>query len=307
MSYKHVDTAIITTLLFFEIFTRALEEHELINYLYTKEKIEKPLLQSRLKALLESGQINYSGQYYYCNNEDSVAQALHSKALRQQYAPKIKKAAHILSCIPFVKAAYMCNSYAIAGFKESSDLDLFIVTHKRYIWLTRLISFFVFHILKIRRFDHDIAGLFCLTFYATEDSLNLESIALKPEDPYLTYWTTTLIPLWETEFDQQIKEQNTWAHAMQPNAATPTPFIKKSFISEVLQSFCEQVLAYTGLATIYNNKARKTFKERFQKRKKVLPAEHGIIITDTIQKLHDTDYRPQYRKQLLEKMMQKQF
>jgi hypothetical protein len=56
--------------------------------------------------------------------------------------------------------------------KSSSDIDLYIVTTPKRMWLVRIFVTFIFQILLVRKDDKHHAGRFCLSFFSTTDALD---------------------------------------------------------------------------------------------------------------------------------------
>ena len=75
-------------------------------------------------------------------------------------------------------------------------------------WLARLIITLILQFFGVRRYGDKIAGRFCLSFFVTEKRLNLEPLQIKPEDPYLAYWTKNLKPIYGEEMYSNFKEEN---------------------------------------------------------------------------------------------------
>ncbi len=101
----------------------------------------------------------------------------------------------------------LCNSRAMGEANENSDIDLFIITKKNALWTGRFLVTLFSALLGVRRKNtHGLTkgtpeyikktkNRFCLSFFITEEYLNLSDIRLKPRDPYLDRWMETLIPL----------------------------------------------------------------------------------------------------------------
>jgi hypothetical protein len=77
---------------------------------------------------------------------------------------------------------------------KDSDIDLFIITKNNRIWTTRICFTLILTLLGQRKTTKKHAGKFCLSFFITENYLNLENIAIK-NDIYLKYWIESLVPI----------------------------------------------------------------------------------------------------------------
>lgn len=131
----------------------------------------------------------------------------------------------LFSLFPQVQMVALCNSRAMGEAAENSDIDLFIVVRKNNLWTTRFIVTTITSIFGVRR--RNTHGLekrspeyikrtkdkFCLSFFITENAMNLEGIRLQPNDPYLDRWIYTLVPL--------INKNAAYEHFMEANGVEP--------------------------------------------------------------------------------------
>jgi predicted nucleotidyltransferase len=107
----------------------------------------------------------------------------------------------------------LCNSRAMGKADKNSDIDLFVITKKENLWTARFIVTAITAILGVRR--RNTHGLkktkdkFCLSFFITEEAMNLGDIRLQPNDPYLDRWIYTLLPL--------VNKNATYEHFMEVN------------------------------------------------------------------------------------------
>lgn len=125
----------------------------------------------------------------------------------KKYWDRARKWKWVFRLVPFLKKVYVCNNLAFNNVLQKSDIDLFIVTQKDRMFLARSILTFLCHILGIRRHGEKIAGRFCLSFWASEDAENFTSFAL-PEDPYLSLWHKSLVPIYESKAAVSPSEKN---------------------------------------------------------------------------------------------------
>lgn len=82
-----------------------------------------------------------------------------------------------------------------------------MITRAKNLWVARFILTFFSEILGVRR--RNTHGLqkesheyirrtkdrLCLSFFITEEAMNLKNIRLQPHDPYLDQWIVALSPL----------------------------------------------------------------------------------------------------------------
>ncbi len=93
-----------------------------------------------------------------------------------------------------IKMIAVCNSLSMYATHEESDIDLFIVTERGMIWYVRFWITARLFIQGVWRHGSDIAGNFCLSFFATTDAMDMDRIAIE-RDIYLYHWIYFLKPV----------------------------------------------------------------------------------------------------------------
>jgi hypothetical protein len=202
-----------------------------------------------------------------------------------------------VSRVPFVKMVAVCNNLAYNNPSELSDIDLFIVIKKGRMWTTRLIITLILQFFGVRRHGDRIAGRFCLSFFATDDRLDMGALEKKPEDPYLAYWTRHLKPVYGKscyrEFEQANREWLKKRYGLEmPDAdSLRLPFSDKSGT----RRFWE-VLLRGRFGNLLEGLIRRLLRKRSLKKAKLLGPEAGVIIEDTMLKFHNNDRREEYQE-----------
>lgn len=96
-----------------------------------------------------------------------------------QFLEKTRKYSKYVAWIPGLRLLAVCNSIAMKNAEDDSDIDLFIVTDPRRMWLVRVLVTLTFQILGVRRHGKKTTGRFCLSFFATTQGMDLSAIVLK--------------------------------------------------------------------------------------------------------------------------------
>jgi hypothetical protein len=209
-----------------------------------------------------------------------------NQQLRQQ---KIAKIIPKLRFIPGVHAIAICNSESLSLQKEGSDIDLFIVLEAKIFFTARLLITIFLSILGVRRHGQKIKNRFCLSFFVSNEKLNLSPIAIA-QDIYLYYWCLTLD--WQIvpnhDFPKNFLNLNrNWLEKIGPLpqkiTQTPTTHIAKP--SRILTKLLQPLEPL--IKKILINRAR-------QKNQK-LGNPQGVIIEDGILKFHVIDRREEVR------------
>lgn len=194
---------------------------------------------------------------------------------------------------PQIRLVALCNSRAMSEHSRNSDIDLFVITRQWRLWTGRLIITIIASLFSVRR--ENTHGLtkwsteyikktkekFCLSFFITEDAMNLDSIRIE-NDIYLDKWIQTLVPL--------INKNKTLERFWVANRGTLSPGKEKKpkFFHSV---FC--ILYFVLL--ILEKVIKKLWLPHTLKTYQRLWKPWWVIISDTMLKFHDNDQRKVYR------------
>ncbi len=208
----------------------------------------------------------------------------------------------LLSFIPFVRMVAVGNTLAIEHAREESDIDLLIVAKAGRLWMVRLFSVVVLEMFGLRRRGKRIKDRLCLSFYVTDDALDLSAIAKSPLDPYLAYWVATLWPVFGMEIYQKFWQANAWiknylplAFARRPNSPrrvgswwladsvrNTREWLLRGKLGDKLEQWCRGVM----LRRIEGHKDSKLWQK-----------DTDVIANDQMLKFHEVDRRLKIREE----------
>ncbi|TSC55478.1 MAG: hypothetical protein G01um101418_696 [Parcubacteria group bacterium Gr01-1014_18] len=176
------------------------------------------------KCLAESvflrEKIEYKNGFYFLRGRGEIVQTRHARYLLafSKYR-KAKRIAWILSRIPFIRAIFVSNTLAYSNAKPESDIDFFIVTSAGRIWFARFWAVMILSILRLRPRPNHTRDTICLSFWVSEQKLNLESLTLGEGDIYFYYWLVQLVALYDdVGIEQKLERENAWLKKYLPNA-----------------------------------------------------------------------------------------
>jgi hypothetical protein len=235
-----------------------------------------------------------NGFYFLPGREELIAKRSEFFHLAEKKYCIARCASNILKFIPGIKMVAVCNNFY---YKPDSDIDFFIVVQSGRMWLTRALATLALHFTKLRRHGNKIADRVCLSFYVTEDNLNLEDVTLKPDDPYFNYWLTFLEPLYGLDIYQKFWEANAWLKKHLPNVF-PTVANQARIVKDSWFSIFWKGTKYWCFNRWPGEKLEKLAKKiQFAKMSKK-PSGPGVIINDKILKFHENDRREFFREKL---------
>ncbi|MDX9893485.1 MAG: hypothetical protein RB292_03660 [Patescibacteria group bacterium] len=299
--YSELETAILKTLAFFDIFDYPLTLLELYKWLYQAPANVKfsDLAESFESANLAGIIDHQSGFYFFPGRSNIVRTRLNRYRIAEGKFSIALKLAAWLRPIPFIRMVAVCNNAAYDNANDQSDIDFFIVIKSGRIWLTRFLVTTLASLLRFRRHGRKITDRVCLSFYLTDDHLNLSAVALKPFDPYLVYWSATLAPIYGLDTYRRFIKDNAWLVPWLPNISGVnlagrrqvtdsrlTLFVRRTWeglLGGFLGDWCSAILKFVQLKKMQLNKTSVASQP-----------DTRVIVSDVMLKFHEGDKRAQY-------------
>ncbi|MFA4931019.1 MAG: hypothetical protein WC570_04105 [Patescibacteria group bacterium] len=299
---KAITKSILKTLCFYDLFDFPLTNTEIYDNLW-QHRCSFVACQRAIDQMLDHGLIGYGHGFYHLPGRDKLVK------IRQQryvYSFKkwhlIKKYAWLWPLIPSLKMVGVVNTLAYSNAKVDGDIDLLIITDKRRLFTTRLFLTIWLLVLNMWRYRKlTVANKFCLSFFLTENNLNLKKLLLSDADAYLIYWTKWLRPVYCADINvaNRYWRQNQWIKDFLPNAGFPNLVIKADrpngialfwrwLLDGWLGDMIENMLAKMMLAKIKKNDP--------------VDDKDGIMANAKILKFHPQGKRMEYAKKWREKI-----
>lgn len=300
--------SILRTLAYFDVFGYALTKEELRRFLYGYT--DNPDLQI-------DNWPNKDGFYFLPGREENVAARQRAVKWFEQKMKIAKRAIKKLRWAPFLRAVFVCNTLAGPGLVEDSDIDVFVVVRKGRLWLARLLATLVLSLFGLRRTKKIFKDRVCLSFYVTDDNLNLSKIALDEDlsgvalaktDIYLMYWLAQLIPIYDPDnLHTSIQRANQWVKKYLPNAFVPYELserlqVSNGKISKFIKNLLEKM--WSGkYGDLIEKQAREAQKARMKMNYASAQNEPDtrVIVSDQMLKFHENDRRVEYRDLWIER------
>ena len=296
--------AIFSTLSFFAIFNYALTIEELFqNLLFYKrneEKIDLLNLELILNSLVSKKNIQKENGLYFIF-ENKFSGYLLDK--RRQYYLNYQKKKKIalkwgrrLAKFPGIRFISLVNTVGMKMPKASSDIDFFIITDKKSLWISRFFITLYLKIFGIRPNFKDDTDTICTSFWISEKDLNLSKIKYQYFDVYLIYWLNNIITIYdEDDYHSKLLENNNWVNRFLPfhykNNLEKDALITLSSFSKFIKKTTEFILINKFFVKILKSLQMKYFPDKI---KKIMNKDTRVMINDDILKMHTIDNREKY-------------
>lgn len=210
------EEAILTTILYSDIFSFPPTRDELWKFLISNKKITQKKFASGLKNL--DTYITAKDGYFCLKNREEII------AKRKRYLPevskKIERAQDIsakLSRIPSILFIGVSGGLAVGNVTAEDDIDLIIIVKKNTLFMTRLLILTVLESLGVRRYrkQKHAADTICANLLFDETALNWFS---QHKDIYTAREIAQIRPLFERENTyRKFLSANSWMRDFLPN------------------------------------------------------------------------------------------
>ncbi len=307
---------IINTICYFDIFDYPLTLDEMHQYLFTGGMSGGDYTFEEIKDNLENNQklkkviTTERGFYFLRNRNEIIETRLQRYNLADKKFKLVLRAMRFMKYVPFVKLVSVCNNLAFFNAKKESDIDLFIITGAKRIWLTRFILVLIIAALGLRPPKDKVQDKLCLSFYLSDDNMDIEKIRIAPDDIYLVYWLATLSPVYQRQgFYKKFIKANSWLNKYLPKWESKVVAYRYRVEDNKLNKFIYKTkeFVYGGFFGDLFEKIAKFIQIKKMSQKKKDLAVHNdtkVIIEDNMLKFHENDRRLEFLEKFEKKRQQ---
>ncbi len=206
---------------------------------------------------------------------------------------RAQRVADYLSRLPSVRFVALVNTTALGYARAESDLDFFVLVRAGTIWTSRLLGGLPFRIMGMMPNDQPQQHAICLSYWITDDALELASHTLPGDDPYFRYWFLSLLPLFDDGVSQIFWRTNAQLRARHPRAQ---PWV---IAPEVDNAQCaagarSDPARYSVFEVLARQLQLRWFPQTVVAR---MNRDTTVIVNDQVLKFHVIDRRQAYRQQ----------
>jgi hypothetical protein len=254
---KSLQTEILRTLLYYDIFNHPLTTRELFTFLPTNSM-------SYDDFMTELPRI--TGTDIFCSNGVCYVRGRTEEIIRQRREKEgharamwfwARFSTHIIKRFPFVRAVFVSGDLSKNATTPKSDVDFVILTEPRRLWIARTLL-----ILFKKTFLFNSKKFFCLNLFATTDHLRLDT-----ENIFIATEVAHLKPLYNSDMFFGYLDANSWVKRFFPNFEPGALFHQKANNRRsLLQRICElpfALLPADALDTLLMERMRKIWSRRY--------------------------------------------
>ncbi|MBU1148814.1 hypothetical protein KKI23_01855 [Patescibacteria group bacterium] len=309
---NQLEKSILATIVYFDIFDFPLTVMEVWKWLWLENSqepisfnlVRKTLSSTNLKKVLSS----QNGFYFLQHRSRIVDMRLANYKVAERKYKKAIRYIRLLNFCPFIKMVAICNSLAFSNAGDYADIDFFIISKKKRIWLARLWANFFPQLLGLRPTRADTQDKLCLTFFISEEKLDISSLRESDQDIYLAYWVAQVLAIYDpSQLYPKFMEANDWVKKYLPNTLPNQVSIrrqvKNSWLTTSWRKLC-WLFTFSLLGNWQELLAKKIQLTLMPDQLKTMANQDTkVVITDQVLKFHDNDRRRKFRQMFEEKMV----
>lgn len=289
--------AIVKTVAFFDIFDFPLTGAEIWRFCDYRCELADVInfLDSSADFLEKS-----DGYYFLPGRSDLCGLRKAKILLAEKKYKKVSRIVRLFSFIPWIKMVAISNIIGQDNVKEDSDIDLFIITEKGRIWITRFATVVTVKLLGLRPRPNNVKDKICLSFFVSTENLDLKKLMMF-DDVYFYHWLANLMPVYgQSDHYRSLIGENGWLLEKMPNWSIVE-------VSDDLKIRSDNSVFYHDLVDLFFGGLEVNFK-KYQLKvmsptlKKLMNKDTRVVVNDGVLKLISNDRRTYYRDLYLKKI-----
>ncbi len=305
-----LEQSISTTLAYFDVAEFPLTLEELFTFLWLPPTITFSEFTAYLVGRQSSRWQCQGGYYFLPGRAELIARRQERIVPTEHMLKKARRAVQLVSWVPFLKAVFVCNSVGAENATLTSDIDLFIITAPKRIWLVRFFTHAILRLFGLRTYGKKISGRMCLCFFVDTEHLDLGPLRVVPGDVHFAYWLQQMFVLYDTgDVARQFRRANTWALNYVPGQQgelrfplTYTRGNKPGLLGQSIKKILEKVWG-TSYGNLIEAEAKKIQWRSIAPKIKALAREpnNHVVLAEGVLKFHERDTRRDYHAAWLKK------
>lgn len=210
----------------------------------------------------------------------------------KKYIEKTIKYIPYIKWIPWIKMVWIWNSISMNSWDKNSDIDLYIVTSEKRMWLVRILTTLIFQLLWVRKTWNKHAWRFCLSFFSTIDWMNFWNFAIE-KDIYLYFWILYFKPLLSLDntYDLFLEKNKSWLNLDNYQKKIQD---NKTYIKYNWGSFWDN----SKILNFIDKSIKNIFINKTINSNNKIGKPYWIIISKIMLKFHDWDIRKEISNKL---------
>ncbi len=230
---ENYEQAIFRTIVYADIFDYPLTKSEIWHYIISDSRflsgqlgIQKSLFEKALRN--SSEKIDCYKKFYFLKNRRKLVGIRLKRLLESRKKIRLaQKITRHLGYIPTIKLIGISGALAMQNAYKDDDIDLFIITSKHTLWVTRFFILALLQFLGVRRTHTDLLGMnkICVNMLVDEQQM---ALGKNRHDLYTAHEIVQMKSLFERDhMYQRFIQANEWVKKFLPNSLEIKKFRNK--------------------------------------------------------------------------------
>jgi hypothetical protein len=165
-------------------------------------------IQNALDAMAGRGEIHHFNGFYQISADPSlIARRAELNRRAEAIMPTAHRMARLIGAFPYVRAVFVSGSLSKQCLATDGDIDFFIVTAPRRMWLARTML-----VVFKKLFLFNSHKYFCINYF-----VDAEHLEIHEKNLYTATETATLLPMFGRETCAQFQQANPWTQEFLPH------------------------------------------------------------------------------------------
>lgn len=234
------DLAIKQTLGYSSVFNYPMSFFQLANYLISDEKFDVKFFKQSLRRLVKNRQVKVKDEKFYLSGTKPLSWDVRKKN-SLDLIKKNKDCLNILIRIPWIKMIGITGSVAALNAEKEDDLDIFVITARNRVWITR--GFVILILIALKKYPNRKSNnlKICPNIFIDEDHISWPA---EKRNVYTAHEVVMLQPYFDKDSTYfRFLNENAWLSEYLPNFSFNLPKrIKSTFQPKsLIVNFIEQL------------------------------------------------------------------
>ncbi len=224
LSLSPLGSSVLSTVIYFSLFKHPVTIAELSAYCHFLKASDEEVIET-VRQLQQDGLLESDNGYYYLPGESAnISRRITGEARAPGFIKKAKSYSSLIALFPFVRAVFISGSLSKGYMDEKSDIDYFIITEPKRLWLCRTLLVLYKKLILLNSHKH-----FCVNYFI--DSANLE---IPDKNIFTATELVFILPMYNGELYRRFRKTNRWTGDFYPNLhnekrAVPLDFFEHGF------------------------------------------------------------------------------
>jgi hypothetical protein len=228
-----LSSSVLSCIIYFSLFRHPLTAKELAKHCHFIE-LQPGEIDMAIAELEDLGIISCShGFYFLSDGQQNIQRRLAGEQMAPHFLKKASAYSRLISHFPFVRAVFISGSLSKGYMDENSDIDYFIITSPKRLWLCRTLLVLFKKIFLFNSHKH-----FCVNYFIDE-----EHLIIPDQNIFTATELVFVMPMYNSSLYRNFRKANQWTYGYYPNLHNENRKVEHEFTTDTFRSLVERILS----------------------------------------------------------------